>query len=54
MLKSLALAGVFLFASAVSTIAVTSTATPKKVTSPSSAPTAPQPQGFCMPPGAKC
>jgi hypothetical protein len=53
MLKNIALAGIFFFSSAISTAAVTSTSQ-KKVRSTQSAPTAPQPQGFCWPAGTKC
>jgi len=54
MLKTLALAGIFMFASAVSTAVVTNTAPQKKASSSKSAPTAPQPKGFCFPPGNSC
>jgi len=54
MLKTLALAGIFMFASAVSTAAVTSTAPQKKARSTQTAPTAPQPKGFCWPVGVPC
>ena len=47
MLKTIALAGVFLFTSAVSTVAVTSKETKSRSTQ--SAPTTPQPKGFCFP-----
>jgi hypothetical protein len=53
MLKTIALAGIFIFTSAVSTAAVTS-ASQKKVSSTTSAPTAPQPKGFCFPAGSPC
>ena len=53
MLKTLALAGIFMFASAVSTAAVTSTSQ-KKASSTQTAPTAPQPKGFCIPVGMPC
>jgi hypothetical protein len=51
MLKTIALAGVFFFASAISTTTLTKAA-PRK--SSVSAPTAPQPQGFCYPRGQPC
>jgi hypothetical protein len=50
MLKGIALAGIFFFASAVSTAAVSST----KTRSTHSAPKAPQPKGFCIPAGTIC
>ena len=53
MLKAIALAGIFVFTSAVSTVAYTS-AQRKHVISIQPAPTAPQPQGFCLPPGTHC
>jgi hypothetical protein len=53
MLKTLALAGIFMFASAVSTAAVTS-ASQKRAGSSQSAPTAPQAKGFCYPVGVPC
>jgi hypothetical protein len=53
MLKTIALAGIFIFSSAVSTAAVTSTSQKKEKTT-QSAPTAPQPKGFCFPGGAPC
>ncbi len=53
MLKTIALAGLFIFTSAVSTTALTSTA-PKKASSTQSAPTAPAPKGFCYPSGMPC
>jgi hypothetical protein len=52
MLKAIALAGVFMFTSAVSTAAVTSSS--QKNVGTRSAPTAPQPKGFCWPSGAGC
>jgi hypothetical protein len=48
MLKTIALAGIFMFSSAVSTTALTSTSQ-KKTISTDSAPKAPQPKGFCYP-----
>jgi len=51
MLKTIALAGVFFFVSAISTTALTN-ASPKKPTV--SAPTAPQPHGWCYPRGQPC
>jgi len=53
MLKTIALASIFVFTSAVSTIALTHTSQ-KPVQAASPVPTAPQPQGFCMPPGSPC
>ncbi len=50
MLKGIALAGVFFFASAISTAAVSS---PKAKTT-HAAPKAPAPQGFCFPSGTGC
>jgi len=52
MLKAIALAGIFLFPSAVSTAALKNSTKP--ITSSQPAPTSPQPQGFCLPPGARC
>jgi hypothetical protein len=50
MLKTIALAGIFVFTSAVSTVATTST---KPVPQSSqSAPSSPRPQGWCWPAGA--
>ncbi len=45
MLKTIALAGLFMFSSAVSTTALT--ATSQKKAASTFAPTAPQPQGLC-------
>jgi hypothetical protein len=53
MLKTIALAGIFFFASAISMSAVTS-AHGTKAKSATSAPTAPQPKGFCFPSGTPC
>jgi hypothetical protein len=53
MLKTIALAGIFMFTSAVSTTALTS-APQKKAGSSQSAPTAPAPKGFCVPMGSPC
>jgi hypothetical protein len=53
MLKTIALAGIFMFSSAVSTTALTATSQ-KKTTSTDSAPKAPQPKGFCFPAGSPC
>ncbi len=53
MLKAIALAGIIVFTSAISTAAVTS-APQKKTTSTRSAPTAPAPKGFCFPAGGAC
>jgi hypothetical protein len=53
MLKKLALAGMFFFASAVSTTAVVS-ARSAKASSSVQAPTSPQPKGFCYPAGMPC
>jgi hypothetical protein len=53
MLKTIALAGLFLFTSAVSTAATTSNAE-KKLSSTQSVPKAPQPKGFCRPLGNPC
>jgi hypothetical protein len=53
MLKSIALAGVFFFASAISTAAV-SQASAKTARPTPSAPTAPQPKGWCFPAGMPC
>jgi hypothetical protein len=50
MLKGIALAGIFFFASAISTAAVSST----KTKTTQSAPKAPQPKGFCIPMGSVC
>jgi hypothetical protein len=50
MLKKLALAGMFFFASAVSTSTLVS-APGAKAGSSVSSPTAPQPKGFCWPSG---
>jgi hypothetical protein len=52
MLKAIALAGIFLFTSAVSTAAVS----PQKRATKSAvgAPATPQPQGFCVPAGHPC
>ena len=46
MLKTIALAGIFMFSSAVSTTALTAKPQ-KKAASTQFAPTAPQPQGLC-------
>jgi hypothetical protein len=54
MLKTIALAGIFMFSSAVSTTALTSSTSQKKTTSTDSAPKAPQPKGFCYPAGMPC
>jgi hypothetical protein len=51
MLKTIALAGVFFFVSAVSAATFTNAA-PKKPSQ--SAPSAPQPKGFCWPSGMPC
>jgi hypothetical protein len=53
MLKTIALAGIFMFSSAVSTTALTAKSQ-KKTTSTDSAPKAPQPKGFCFPGGVPC
>jgi hypothetical protein len=53
MLKTIALAGIFMFSSAVSTTALTATSQ-KKATTTDSAPKAPQPKGFCFPSGSPC
>jgi hypothetical protein len=53
MLKTIALAGLFVFTSAVSTAATTSNVE-KKQSSTQSVPKAPQPKGFCRPIGAIC
>jgi hypothetical protein len=53
MLKTIALAGLFVFTSAVSTAATTSTPE-KKDSSTQSAPKTPQPKGFCHPLGVPC
>ena len=53
MLKTIALAGLFLFTSAVSTAAVM-TSEKSKAGSSVSAPAAPQPKGFCFPGGNPC
>jgi hypothetical protein len=50
MLKGIALAGIFFFASSISTAAVSNT----RVKSTHSAPKAPQPKGFCIPSGSRC
>lgn len=53
MLKTIALAGLFVFTSAVST-AATTTNVQRKDSSTQSAPKAPQPKGFCLPRGLPC
>jgi hypothetical protein len=53
MLKTIALAGIFMFSSAVSTTALTST-TQKKASSSQPAPATPAPKGFCLPLGSPC
>ncbi len=50
MLKGIALAGIFFFASSISTAAVSSV----KTKSTHSVPKAPQPKGFCVPAGSNC
>ena len=52
MLKAIALAGIFIFTSAVSTAAISSTS--RTSTGTRSAPTPSQPKGFCVPAGTNC
>jgi hypothetical protein len=56
MLKTIALAGIFVFTSAVSTAAVKEAPqkAQKKVTSTQTPAPSPQPKGFCWPPGSGC
>src|SRR5262249_16773528 len=57
MLKTIALAGVFFFVSAISTSAFTNAAPKKPSQTSKPAPTGtttPQPKGFCFPPGMPC
>jgi hypothetical protein len=53
MLKAIALAGIIVFTSAISTAAPTS-ASQKKARTTQPVPTAPRPQGFCYPMGTSC
>jgi hypothetical protein len=53
MLKTIALAGIFLFSSAISTAAVTKTSS-KKVSTTETAPVPSPTKGFCTPAGSKC
>jgi hypothetical protein len=55
MLKRIALFGVFFFATAISTAAITNAAqAPKKGSTTLPTPKAPQPKGICIPMGARC